>query len=218
MRKLRNYCGGGFDINTRVKAAAVTILYYMCPNKFWEFEGRNVNKLSRLFVKYHQNVAKFFFGFSNCTKNRPIEGNFREFFAFCDFNMFFVYCWSRDFFLPWVLESSSSTLPKTLLANSLHLKDRGIFLLAPCASSASEFWLIGEECLLEDTEETLRRNPKVELCRRLKKAKAIELLRSKPELALLRGFWACVSSVASEALEAEALELISIQCQVLLQP
>ena len=61
MRKHRNYCGGGFDINTRVKAAAVTILYYMCPNKFWEFEGRNVNKLSRFFVKYHQNDAKFFF-------------------------------------------------------------------------------------------------------------------------------------------------------------
>lgn len=163
-------------------------------------------------------MLSFFSDFRIVQKIVQLKGIFANFSPFVILTCFFVYCWSRDFFLPWVLESSSSTLPKTLLANSLHLKDRGIFLLAPCASSASEFWLIGEECLLEDTEETLRRNPKVELCRRLKKAKAIELLRSKPELALLRGFWACVSSVASEALEAEALELISIQCQVLLQP
>ena len=97
MRKHRNYCGGGFDINTRVKAAAVTILYYMCPNKFWEFEGRNVNKLSRLFVKYHQNDAKFFFGFSTCTKNRQIEGNFSPFLIMICFLPIVGTPCSRDF-------------------------------------------------------------------------------------------------------------------------
>ena len=82
MRKHRNYCGGGFDINTRVKAAAVTILYYMCPNKFWEFEGRNVNKLSRLLVKYHQNDAKFFSDFRIVQKIVQLKGIFANFSPF----------------------------------------------------------------------------------------------------------------------------------------
>ena len=91
-----------------------------------------------------------------------------------------------------LFRGSSSTLPRTLRANSLHLKDRGkevrwlptsgessVSLVEVVALAAS--WLIGDECLLEETEDTLLLKLSEAECLRLKNAKAADGLRSRPE-------------------------------------
>ena len=92
--------------------------------------------------------------------------------------------------------SDSSTLPRTLRARSLHLRDLGnperdpglpevgssaspSLREPPPFSAFSAALLMGDECLREDTEDTLRRSPAVDECLRLKKANAIDELLSR---------------------------------------